>query len=787
MHHVACETYHILTSSSNFCPGKLTGQPCLTLQQFASQEPDLSPSVLLLMESGSHTLNSTISISDTHNFTMTPLVANGNVRVICSTQSNALGSFLLTSVSIVRLEGVSIESCTNSKFGTNGDSVLINAVSFSYLRGRDGGMLIRNVSNRVQLSNVTFTNSDVIEIYGTPTTLIQMRDIVFNSSRSVSVGPAAEFSIEDSNFHAGSASALYMYNITHGNVIRCHFSNNNKYEENGGNMNGGAISVLCCASVTINESIFCTNSANESGGDIYGNNSNIMINRSRFSGSSHSGVFTYKANLTVMNSNFSDNRARSGAAINAVRSQRLQIIACTFTNNTASNVLDDVWAGNGGVLRTYLCAMVLISNSHFINNSAVYAGAIYCQGSNSFTITNCSFSSNIASHDEGGAMRVHASHVTLLHSIFNGNLACTKGGAVYVTGAVTANWTNFTSNKADSGGALYVYAVDSQLSVSNCYFKNNTAINGFGGAIFNNAKTDTNVLLVDSTFVYNSASSCGVLNFDIYLFHIVLNIIGSTFMYNTATGQSVGGGVFCVKDASISVTNSTFSHNSAALNAGVMYLEDSILEVERSLFISNLANVNGGVMYTNTTSTNYTVSLSSIVNNTAGNSGGVMFVGKSDSLVIIERSSCGFNSALNRGGVVAISGSKVIINETNFFNNTARLGGAISACNSDVTLPCELAATEDSTDSECILYNGYINHLNFIPQEVITHVTSSKPIAMTIYTTATSITITAFTLSPPIIAISTGIPFGVTVCFAVLGCIVKTIKMIEKGPGYNRL
>ena len=356
-----------------------------------------------------------------------------------------------------------------------------------------------------------------------------------------------------------------------------------------------------------------------------------------------------------------------------------------------------------------------------------------------------------------------------------------------MTGTVTANWTNFTSNKADSGGALYMYAVDSQLSVSNCYFKNNTAINGFGGAIFNNAKTDTNVLLVDSTFVYNSASSCGVLNFDIYLFHIVLNIIESTFMYNTATGQSVGGGVFCVKDASISVTNSTFSHNSAALNAGVMYLEDSILEVERSLFISNLANVNGGVMYTNTTSTNYTVSLSSIVNNTAGNSGGVMFVGKSDSLVIIERSSCGFNSALNRGGVVAVSGSKVIINETNFFNNTARLGGAISACNSDVTLPCELAATEDSTDSECILYNGYINHLNFIPQEVSTHVTSSKPIAMTIYTTATSITITAFTLSPPIIAISTGIPFGVTVCFAVLGCIAKTIKMIEKGPRYNRL
>ena len=436
--------------------------------------------------------------------------------------------------------------------------------------------------------------------------------------------------------------------------------------------------------------------------------------------------------------------------------------------------------------------MVLISNSHFINNSAVYAGAIYCQGSNSFTITSCSFSSNAASHDEGGAMKVHASHVTLLHSTFDGNLASTKGGAVHVTGAVTASWSNFTNNKADSGGALYVYAVGCQLSVSHGYFKNNTAVNGSGGAILNDGQTDTNISLVDSTFVYNSAASCGVLNFDIYPFHITLNIIGSTFSYNIATGQSVGGGVLCVKDASIFIANSTFSHNSATLNAGVMYVEDSILEVERSLFIRNLANVNGGVMYTNTTSTNYTISLSSIVNNTAGNSGGVMFVGKADSLIIIERSSCGYNSAMNRGGVVAISGSNVIINETNFFNNTARLGGTVCACNSDVTLSSKQAATEDSTDSECVLYNGYINHFNLVPQEVGTHVTSSKPIAMILYTTANSTTIPPLNLFPSKYWLlgcipTSGFPlfcFIIKILAQIVKCIDQTCRSSNQ---YNRL
>ena len=748
VHHVACDTYHILTSPSSSCPG----EPCLTLQQFASSPGGIrSSSVLLMMESGSHTLSSTISLSNIHNFTMAPQEPDSVVLVACSAQSNDSGRFFLTSTSFVQLRGMSIEGCSYSKFGTNGVSVLINSVSFSNLH--DGGILIKNISDTVQLDNVTFTNSDITEIAATPTTLIRMTDIVFTSGRSISIGPAAEFSIENSTFQGGSASALYLYNIVQGTVVRCRFHDNNRDEEYGGNMNGGALSVLHSAAVTINESIFYGNSADDIGGDIYGNGSNITIDRSTFTHSSRCGVYTYKVNLTVMNSNFSNGRAISGAAINAVRSQRLQITGCTFANNDATNVYNDIWFGNGGALRTYLCATVLISNSHFINNSAVYAGAILCHDSNSFTVTDCSFSSNVANHDEGGAMRVFSSHVTLLRSVFDGNSASTKGGAIYVTGIVTANWSNFTNNRADNGGAMYVYAVDSQLSVSHGYFRNNNATNGSGGAIFNDGQTDTNISLIDSTFEYNSATLCGVLNVDIYIYRSILNFIGSTFSYNMATGQSVGGGVFCVKYASISVANSTFSHNSAALHAGVMYVDDSALKVERSSFISNSAlNGNGGVMYTNTSLTNYTITLSSFVHNTAGDTGGVMFVGTPDSQVSMERSSCGYNSAGNRGGVIAIDGSDLVINETNVFNNTAGLGGAVSACSSDVTLPSELAGTQDPTDSECILYNGYINHFNFIPQEVST--TTNMPITMT--TTTSSTTKSAFTTITQIESTTTG-------------------------------
>ena len=63
----------------------------------------------------------------------------------------------------------------------------------------------------------------------------------------------------------------------------------------------------------------------------------------------------------------------------------------------------------------------------------------------------------------------------------------------------------------------------------------------------------------------------------------------------------------CVKKSSVSVADSIFSHNSAALHARVLDVDDCILGVERSLFINNSANNDGGVLYSNINPTTYTV------------------------------------------------------------------------------------------------------------------------------------------------------------------------------------
>ena len=164
INHVACDRFYIVTSPSSSCPGQFTGEPCLTLQQFASS-PGRSLSVSVIMESGNHTLSSELSLSNIFNLTVSPLDSNSIYpRVICtgtsSSSSTAGGRLLLTSITHVQLQGVSFVDCAASTIGTNGNSVVINDVSFL----NAGGITIRNISNSVQLNNVTFSNSHTTRI-----------------------------------------------------------------------------------------------------------------------------------------------------------------------------------------------------------------------------------------------------------------------------------------------------------------------------------------------------------------------------------------------------------------------------------------------------------------------------------------------------------------------------------------------------------------------------------------------------------------------------------------------
>ena len=88
-----------------------------------------------------------------------------------------------------------------------------------------------------------------------------------------------------------------------------------------------------------------------------------------------------------------------------------------------------------------------------------------------------------------------------------------------------------------------------------------------GGAIYSNGQY-ANVTLTSSTFHNNSASYCSVLDVDNYN-HFSVNLTNSIFTYNTASGQTIGGGVACIRNASINIIDNIFKHNFANHHAGV--------------------------------------------------------------------------------------------------------------------------------------------------------------------------------------------------------------------------
>ena len=302
----------------------------------------------------------------------------------------------------------------------------------------------------------------------------------------------------------------------------------------------------------------------------------------------------------ILNSHFVDN----GYIFNLypclyVITSTVSISECTFQYNQG------YW---GGVIYAR-SSQISISGSSFDYNSAFWGGGIYSVSS-TIAVENTIFNKNTATNHGGAIYKTGSNEVLTIHqSYYISNRASMFGGAVYVEGrnsSVGVTGGSFLNNTANSfGGALYVVGTNSSISVTGSSFINNTAVGEGGGAIYSNGRY-ANVTLSSSTFTNNSASYCSALDIDNYN-HFSINLTTSVFTYNTATGQTIGGGVACIRNASISILNSVFKHNFANLHAGVFYIDESVTTVDGGLFINNSAAVDGVVFYTYVHASDYII------------------------------------------------------------------------------------------------------------------------------------------------------------------------------------
>ncbi len=522
----------------------------------------------------------------------------------------------------------------------------------------------------------------------------------------------------------GINGSLLLQTITYSRssvtLTECVFSNNNeaiswsflnslkilhsKFTENSPQ---GAIMANNVFNISVFNSKFSNNTANESGGAIRARStwttSVLLIINSTFYynyGIQDGGaVFMSGYHSYFLNSTFFGNRAgRSGGSIfRDNKYGQIGIIKCTFYRNE----VDD---GFGGAIFMASVDNFLMNSSSFENNSATRGGAVQFEG-NLIKLNKCYFNNNTAT-SAGGALNIDANNIDISESNWNSNSALSgDGGAIKSSGCLKIASSTFIFNKAESGGALSVSIHGEFWRSSVCsieckttIFSGNEAKATSGGAIDiiggqniivdfdscmfikNRASQNGGAIQCSSfeqldmffcNFTDNFAPSGGALN--ILYSRGELFVFRSNFTGNFATEEK--GGALYTLLLRMTLSMCSFLGNSARTSGGAISSDvKEFILIANSNFMNNSAEVGAGL---DVKSPSITVDDSLFTGNAASTNGGALSCRGS----IISLSMCKLtrNSAYDKGGAVhIIMASMFTVQYTNFSMNSAKSGGALT-------------------------------------------------------------------------------------------------------------
>ena len=460
---------------------------------------------------------------------------------------------------------------------------------------------------------------------------------------------------------------------------------------NGKADNGGAI--YNDGSLTLSDVKLSDNAADSYGGAVFNNgelivsdsvfDSNDIVNRGSAS-VDYGGAAIYnwkEGTLKVTNSNFTNNIKNYKNGDNLVGAittiGNATVSGSNFVNNSGR------WGGaisaTGAELRKNSSTLT-VSNTIFMDNAALYAGAVYIWGSN-YNIADCVFDNNTAfgkgnmtpNNNNGGALVV--SQVSKFNEPITGTISGSK----------------FTNNKAQYGGAAYFNK--GFVTITDSVFENNIATAEGGAVGFSRANVkDLVVSINNSSFVGNKAPVAGAI-----FTNVDSKITNSNFTKNTA---SKGGAVLNENGAKLTVDNSTFKDNAAdsyggaVLNNGELIVTNSVFDANDILNRGSAGVDHGGAAIYNWENAKLDISKSNFTNNIKNYVNGDRLVGAVTTIGNATiRDSYFVNNSGRWGGALAATGgvsgsaiNTISVDGTKFVNNTALYGGAMFVWASNYTI-----------------------------------------------------------------------------------------------------
>ena len=455
---------------------------------------------------------------------------------------------------------------------------------------------------------------------------------------------------------------------------------------------GGAI--YNDGSLTLSDVKLSDNAADSYGGAVF-NNGELVVSDSVF----ESNDIVNRGSASV---------DYGGAAIYNWYDGVLTVSGSNFTNNIKNYKNGDRLVGAIATIGD-----ATISDSYFVNNAGRWGGAISTAGYllagddvNTLTVSGSTFKENGGLY--GAGIFVAGSDFTVSDCVFDKNSAFGKGdmtpnnnnGAAIVvtdtgkdiTGAITGS--NFTNNKAQYGGAIYI--CEGNIAISDSLFENNSA-DVEGGAIDIDSAINNPVVTVEnSKFVNNTPQAIhnskelhlGIETFTdlqnaIDLVDGILTLDSDIVMTDDEAAGFVGG-VAINKDIVIDGKGHTIS----AEDLGRIFSigEGFTVTLTNATLINGKAD-KGGAIYNDGSLTLSDVKLS---DNAADSYGGAVF---NNGELVVSDSVFESNDIVNRGsasvdyggaaiynwydGVLTVSGSNFTNNIKNYKNGD-RLVGAIA-------------------------------------------------------------------------------------------------------------
>jgi predicted outer membrane repeat protein len=543
---------------------------------------------------------------------------------------------------------------TNSVFGYNEDTYIKDL----QITGEDifGGIVIRkNIDITNCYINDNNANADGGGIYLTHGTCnITDSQISYNESSGEGGGIYAwagtTLSVKNSNIESNKTEldrydggGIYLNPDTIASI-----TDNSNINYNSA-LNGGAVFVS--GTLEVSDANFVSNIATE-GGSIYVNNiADVKIAKSSLSSNTAitaseggGGAIMCLGKTQINNTLFKGNSAvyADAGAIFVKEPSDLHCQNCSFEQNSAKD--------EGGAVRIFDKEIeALFSECEFIENTSIYAGAIYCDPYTKSVFDNCNFSKNTA-RARGGAVLTRRSQTTFNQCIFSDNTA-NDGGTGFISenndsslfkGCIVQN-----STANNNGGAFLlmygqVNATFNHVKIIDCNAGN------LGGGFYLEDYASPNlyeVLITDCYAkngggIYAGENSNGVFT-------------GCRFINNQALDDVLsadGGGAYFTVNAAGSFRDCQFQNNYAQDDGGGIGIADHAnIDVNNTLFFDNLAENAGGAAHFTTESKGYFINCT-VASNQANysNGGGIYLEDKStvniDSSIVYDNIPDGIRS-----------------------------------------------------------------------------------------------------------------------------------------------